>query len=81
MKAVAAHALCIERLGDRVAVGDLGMAAVERGVEAGDLQQLRLARPDRPDRCEIVRLVQWSERRQASRAASSTASSITTGSL
>src|SRR5262245_50040641 len=40
------------------------MAAVKGGIEAGDLQELRLPRPDRADRGEIVRLVQRRERRE-----------------
>ena len=43
VKAVAAHAFVVEPLGDRVVVGDRAVAAMERGVEAGDLRQIRKA--------------------------------------
>ena len=64
VKAVAAHALLVPAVRDREPVGDLGMAAVERGVEAGDLGHLRLARADLADRRQIVRLVQRRQRHQ-----------------
>ena len=38
------------------------MAAVERGIEAGDLGDFRMARADLPDRRQIVRLVQRGQR-------------------
>ena len=41
VKAVAAHALGIEALRDRVVVRDRAMAAMKGGVEAGDLRQVR----------------------------------------
>jgi hypothetical protein len=63
MEPIAAHALPMELLGDRVAIGQLGMSAVERRVEAGDLQQGRLPFEQHLDRCEIVGLMQRSERR------------------
>ena len=37
VKSVAAHPLLIEGLGDRIAVGHLGMASMKSGVEAGNL--------------------------------------------
>ena len=37
MEPVAAHALAVERLGQRIPIGHLGMGPVERGVEAGHL--------------------------------------------
>src|SRR5262249_7313060 len=61
VKAVAADALLVEPLGQRVAVGDLWMAPMEGGVEAGDLGELRLPLQQGSDRAEIVRLM---ERRQ-----------------
>lgn len=64
MKAVAAEALDIELLGKGIAVGDIGVTAVESGVEAADLQKLWLALPHGPDRGEIVPLVRRSERRK-----------------
>ena len=58
VKAVAAHTLLVPAVRDREPVGDLGMAAMERGVEARDLGHLRPARADLADRRQIVRLVQ-----------------------
>ena len=43
-------------------VGELGMAAVERGIEAGHLRQVGLDRGDRADAGEIVRLMQRRQR-------------------
>ena len=43
MESVAAHALRIELLGNRKAIGDLRMASVEGSIEAGNLQQVRLS--------------------------------------
>ncbi len=44
-----------------------GLGVVERGVEAGDLWHLRVARLDRPERGEVMRLMEggeWNERFQ-----------------
>src|SRR5215475_8061832 len=49
----ATHALGVERLRDRVMVGDGVVAAVERGVEARDLGQPRPVRPQRADRRQV----------------------------
>ena len=46
MKAVATDAFRIEALGDGVVIGDRAMAAMEGGVEAGDLRQVREARAE-----------------------------------
>ena len=62
MKAVAAHALRIEALRDGVVIRDRAVAAMERGVEAGNLRQMRKTRENGADRREIVRLVQRRER-------------------
>ena len=43
---------------------DLGLAAVEGGVEAGNLRQARQAPADDPDRFEVVGLMQRRERHQ-----------------
>ncbi len=64
VKSVAANALRVERFGNRKAVGDLRMAAMEGGVEAGDLQQLRLPLQDRADWRQVVGLVQGGERHE-----------------
>ena len=62
MKSVAANAFRVERLGNGEAVRDLRMAAMEGGVEAGDLQHMRLPLQDRFDGRQVVWLMQWSER-------------------
>ena len=61
VEAVAADALGMEMLRDRVVVGDGGVLAMEGRVEARDLGQPRLVQHDRPDRSQIVRLVQRRE--------------------
>ena len=62
VEAVAAHAA----VGDRARQGEglrhLRLGAMERGVEAGHLGQLGCALHQRPDRGEVVRLVQGRER-------------------
>ena len=65
MEAVAAHPFVVEAVGYGIAIGRRGMAAMERGVEAGDLRQLRKALADRADRRKVVRLVQRRERHEA----------------
>ena len=80
MKAVAAHPFLVPAVRDREPVGDLGMAAMERGVEAGDLGHLRRARADRRIG---ARLFGWcSGARGTSRSSrSSTASSTRIGAV
>ena len=68
VEAVAAHALVVERARQRVAVGVRRMAAVEGGVEAGDLRHVRVDLLREPDRREVVRLVQRRQRRERGRA-------------
>ena len=43
VESVAAYAFRVELLGKRIAVGNLGMAAMEGGIEAGNLQQAAAA--------------------------------------
>ncbi len=62
VKAVAAHAIGIILVGQRIAVRDLGMAAMEGGIEAGHLQELRLTLHDGADRTHVVRLMQRRQR-------------------
>jgi hypothetical protein len=64
MEAVAANALLIELLRKRVVVREFRVPAMEGGIEAGDLRQLRLSLPQRADRAEVVGLVEWSQRRE-----------------
>ena len=65
MKPVAAHALRVEALRDRIMVRQRRMHAVEGGVETCDLKKPRRADADRPDRREIVGLMQRRQRRVA----------------
>ena len=62
VEAVAADAVVVEPARQGEPVGELGMAAVEGGIEAGDLRQVGLDRGDRADAGEIVRLMQRRER-------------------
>ena len=62
VEAVAADAVVVEPARQGEPVGELGMAAVEGGIEAGDLRQLGLDRGDRADAGEIVRLMQRRQR-------------------
>ena len=64
MEAVAPHALVVERPRQGIAVGVRRVAAVKRGVEAGDLRHLRIDLLRQPDRREVVRLVQRRQRRE-----------------
>lgn len=62
MKTVAPHAFPVEGLRDGVAVGRFGMVPVKGRVEAGHLKHVGQEFPDRPDRRQIVRLVERGER-------------------
>ena len=64
MKAVAAHALVVIGAGQGVGVIDEGMAAMEGGVEAGDLRRRRECLHRRLDAGDIVRLVERRERNE-----------------
>ena len=64
MESVAAHARVVELAGQRVHLFEQWLSPVHRGVEAGDLGQGRIAREQRPDRSEVVRLVQRRKRDQ-----------------
>ena len=64
VEAVAADAVVVEPARQGVPVGDLGVGAVERGIEARDLGQLGPEPGDRADAGEIVRLVQRRERHE-----------------
>ena len=81
VKAVAADAFLVEALGQRVAVGNFGMAAMKCRVEAGDLRKLRLSLQQSADGAEIVRLMERRERREGLQAARATASSMRIGAL
>ena len=59
-----AHALVIKRLREGVTVGHVGMTAVKGRIEVSDLEKLRLPRPHRADRSQIVRLMQRRKRRE-----------------
>ena len=62
MEAVATHPLREERLGDRIAVGDLRMAPMKGRIETGNLKQARLTVENDADRGEVVGLVQGCQR-------------------
>ena len=62
MEAVAEDAALGDRLRQRERLRDRRLAAVERGVEAGHLRQLRQPLEQHPDRRQVVRLVQRRER-------------------
>ena len=64
MEAVTTHAAVGDRLGQRKGLGDGRLAAVKRRVEAGDLRQRWRTLHQRPDRREIVRLVQRRKRNE-----------------
>ena len=65
VKSVAADAFLVEALRQRVAVGNFGMAAMKRRIEAGDLRKLRLSLQQRADRAKIVRLMERRKRRES----------------
>ena len=58
MKAVSAHALVVELTRQGIAVGVLGVAAMEGCVETADLRYCRVDIHHKPNGSEIVRLVQ-----------------------
>jgi hypothetical protein len=58
MEAITAHALGIELLRNRVMIREGAMTAVEGCIEAGDLRQARKSIQNRPDRRQIVGLMQ-----------------------
>ena len=62
VEAVAAHALGVELLRQRVMIGNRRVTAVKGGVETRNLRQVGRAREQRPDRRQIVGLMQRSER-------------------
>ena len=62
MEPVAAHALDVELLGDRKAIGNVGMASVEGRIEAGNLQEVGLSLEYRADRRQVIGLVEGGER-------------------
>ena len=64
VEAVAAHTGIIVAAGQAEGLDNAGLTAVEGGVEAGDLRQMRGVGGDGADRCEVVRLVQRGERDQ-----------------
>lgn len=58
MKAIAPDALGIKFGGNGIVVGECAMAAVESGIETGDLSQRRCLLEERADWRQIVGLVQ-----------------------
>ena len=61
MEAVATHAAFRNRLRQRKRLRDWGLATVKCSIEARDLRQVRRAGEQRPDRGEVVGLVQGRE--------------------
>ena len=64
VKAVTAHALVVIGAGQSEGVVDEGVAAMESGIEAGDLRRRREGLHRRLDPGEVVRLVQRRERNE-----------------
>ena len=64
VKAVALHAAAADVARERDHLGDVGLSAVEAGVEAGHLRDAWKLRGDRIDGGEIVRLMQWRQRHE-----------------
>lgn len=62
MEAVAADTFGVKVFRYREVIGDRAMRAMKRGIEAGDLRQIRPARKHRTYRRQIVGLVQRRER-------------------
>ncbi len=61
VKSVSPDTLTIEVFGDCITIGDSGVRAMERRVEAGDLTQFRSMGEQRSNRCEVIRLMEWRE--------------------
>ena len=68
VKAIAPHAFVVIGARQRESVGDERMAAMESGVEAGDLRRPRKRLHRRFDPREVVRLVEGRERDQGAQA-------------
>ncbi len=62
VKSVAPDAIVMELVRDRVVVRDLVVVAVKGRIEAGDLRQSRKIGQQRPDRRQIVGLMQRCQR-------------------
>jgi hypothetical protein len=62
VESVPTHAFNIEALRNRVVISERAVAAVEGGIEAGDLSKVGEAGKKRADRGKIIRLVQGRER-------------------
>ena len=62
VEAVAPDAFGMELVRDRVMVGERIVVAMEGGIEAGDLRQCREIAQQRPDRRQVVRLMQRRQR-------------------
>jgi len=64
MKTVAPYPAGGELPGQRIGLGDRRLAAMERGIEASHLTDVRRGGRDRADRGDVVRLMQRRERHQ-----------------
>ena len=65
VEAVAAHPLLVEGIRQRVVICHVGMRTVERGIEAGDLQDARKPLLDGAHRSQVLGLVEWCQRHEA----------------
>ena len=79
MEAVAPHARLAYRARQGEQLRDLRLVAVERGVEAGDLRQVRQPPAHDADRLEVVRLVKRRERHERFELLPGPSASIATG--
>jgi len=64
VKTVAAHTFSIESIGNRISVCNFRMMPVKGGIEARDLQQVRLPFQHDPYGRDIVRLVERRKRHE-----------------
>ena len=61
VETVSPDTLGVEALRNGKVVGNRTVAVMKGGIEAGNLKQFRSAHQQRPDRCEVVRLMQRCE--------------------
>ena len=58
MKAIASNTFRIEIQRNRIMVGERIVTAMERGIETSDLREVRVSHQQRPDRRQIIGLMQ-----------------------
>ena len=64
VKTITPYAFVMERAGQGETPGHIRLAGMERRVEAGDLRQVWMQLRQRPNGCQIVRLMQRRQRHQ-----------------